>query len=139
MHDAAGVRSGKGVRDLHGVLDDAPDRKRAARQHLPERRAAQWLGYDVGRLRVGADIVDRQDVRMSQQRGRPRLLVKFRQPRRVSAELGLEDPHRHVAALFVVPHAIQLTHARDVENGENFVGTEACSGRKRHVAPHDTR
>ena len=72
VDDAVGVRRFKGRSDLHSVVERRGDRQSAARQHLVEREAVDQLHRDEGRARLVADLVDRDDIRVVQRRGRPR-------------------------------------------------------------------
>jgi len=110
---------GDGVQDGQGLLH----RQRAAHaQHLLEVRAFQVLHDDV----VGADVVDRDDVRMRQVPRRLRLAQEPRTavlaaPRR---EVEAQDLEGHVALGEGIVGAVDLRHRSLPDEGLDDVAAE---------------
>ena len=80
MDDVPVVRGGQAAGDLDAVLHSLPDRRRPVRKPLAERSAFEQFGDNVGHAIVGTDVVDGQDIRMIQRRGRARFLLEAAQP-----------------------------------------------------------
>ena len=138
MDDALLVRGGEAVRDLHRVSFDEALRTRRSRpavaaQPLAQRLALEQLRDDVRRAVVRADVVDREDVRMIQRRGRARLLLEARQTLGIGGERGgstlmaTSRPRRGIA------RAIDLAHPARPEQREDFVGAEAITCGEWHL------
>ena len=92
MDDALVVRRGQAARDLHANSTALRTGSGAAVQPLAQRLALEQLRDDVRRAVVRADVVDREDVRMVQRRGRARFLLEAAQPigvRRETLRAGL--------------------------------------------------
>ena len=83
MDDAFLMGGCEATRDLDAILNCFSNRKRTRRQTLPQRFAFQQFGDDVRRFVGGADIEDRENVRMIECRGRARFLLKTGQSFRV--------------------------------------------------------
>ena len=77
MDDAGGVRLGEALGGLDGDVEELLRRQRLARgDELAQRLALDELHGDVDRAVGLADVVDREDVRVVQRRGRARLLLE---------------------------------------------------------------
>ena len=71
-------------RDVHRL----GGRQRAVGERLAQRRALEQLGDEVRLIVVGPDVVDREDVRVVQGRGRAGFLLEAAQP------AGIASPER---------------------------------------------
>ena len=91
MDDAGAVRGGEAVGDLHGEREDAADGQALAWDDLFDRPARDELHRHERRTRVGGDVVDGDDVRMVQRRGRFRLLDEPSQPLVARDAIGRQD------------------------------------------------
>ena len=78
MDDAPLVRGGETVRNLDCTVDRLTHAEPA--DLLAQRLALEQLGDDVGRTVVGANVEDRQDVRVIERRGSARFLFEAREP-----------------------------------------------------------
>jgi hypothetical protein len=63
VHDSLLVRGGEPLRELPGVLDDAPRGERAGGEALAQGLSLEELGDGVGGGAVVTEVVDREDVR----------------------------------------------------------------------------
>ena len=128
MDDPLLVRRREPARDGDGIVDRLAHRQRPGRQPLPERLPFEQLRDDERRASFGADVVDREDVRMVQRRGGACFLLEAVQ-RSGSAEKD-DGQHldRDVASEPRVARAIHLAHAAGAERGEDFIGPEAHAG-----------
>jgi hypothetical protein len=121
------------VRNLHRIVDRLALRESAVRKPQAQRLTLEQLGNDVGRAFEGADVVDRQDVRVVERPGRLRLLLEAAQPLRIAREGGRQDLDRHVPLQPLVPRAVHLAHPAGAERGEDLVGAElrpSCQGHR---------
>ena len=76
MHDAGLVRARERVGHLAGLGEQATKRSRAFRELIAQRPPVDELHRDVRRVVGAADLVDRDDARMVERRGRSRLLLE---------------------------------------------------------------
>lgn len=135
MHDALRVRRGEAVRDLNREIDGLAHRKRTSRQKLLERHALEQVRYDVrngsfcaGRLEgILPDVVDRQNVWMSDRGGRPRLVLEAPQSVGILGEGCRQDLDRNVSIQPRIPGAIDLAHPPCAERRKNLIGSELRS------------
>src|SRR6516162_8175721 len=81
---------------------------------------------------MGADVVDREDVRMVQCRGRAGLLLESKKAVSVGRERRGQNLDRHVAAKARIARAVYLTHPTCGEGREDFIRTETRAGCQRH-------
>ena len=122
VHDAGGVRRRERFRDLHQRLDRAlhvdPPRvdERAQRvagdqlhRQVVHRREARNRGAVAHRRRL-ANLVDGDDVRVVERRGRPRLLHEPGQPRGVADHVGRQDLQRNRSREHRVAGAVDVPH-----------------------------
>ena len=124
MDDSLLVRRGQALRDLHGVFDRLADGKGAARKPRAQRLALEQLGHDVRRAVVGAEVVDRGDVRMVQRPGCLRLLFEAPQTVRVLRVRSGQDLDRNIALQPLVARAIDLAHPARPDRAEDLVWPE---------------
>jgi len=64
VDDAAIVRSTEALRDLNGVLDGPPDRRRTRVQDLAHGAAFEQLSHGVDNAVRSAEVEDRENVRV---------------------------------------------------------------------------
>src|SRR6185436_932232 len=81
---------------------------------------------------VGAELVDRRDVRMVQGAGRLGLLLEPPQALFVRRVRRRKDLDRDVALQLGIPRAVHLTHTPGADRREDLVEAEPCSGCQRH-------
>ena len=105
-------------------------RQRASLQTAAERLALEQFRDDVRRARVGADIVDRQDVRVIELPGGARLLLEAMQPARVRRERLGDQLDRDLAPEPWIARAVDLAHAAGAEPADDLIGTDAGAGRR---------
>ena len=117
VDDALFVRGVERVQDLPGQLE------RLSERH----RSMQPLALDVLHDEVvGADVVERADMRMVHRRDGPSLTFKALTER---AETRLDGDQPIEACVSRLP---DLTHAASAKGGENLVRTEPRSWRQSH-------
>ncbi len=132
VNDPGLVRLGEAVGHLVGEVEQALGRQRPGMEHLAQRLAVDELHRDVDRGLVGADVVDRDDVRVVQGGGRARLLLETLAAIDVRGELRREDLDGHVAPEARIARAIDLSHPSRAEGREDLEGPEAGAGGERH-------
>lgn len=111
MDDALLVGGGQSAGDLHRVGNRRANRQGAAAEHVAQRPALDRLGDDVRRLRVGADVMDRQDVGVRQQGGRARLLLEAPQTVGIGGKVGPQHTEGDVPLLVVVAGGIHFAES----------------------------
>ena len=107
--------------------------ERARRQELAQRLSVHELHRDPRTGVRPADVIDRDDVRMVQGRGRARLLLEPREPIRIRGELFGQHLDRHLAAEPCVARPIDLSHSSGAERGDDFKRAQAGARRETHV------
>ncbi len=139
VDDARAVRLGEALGDLRGEVEELARRNGLRGDELAQRAPLDQLHRDVRRFAGCADVVDRQDVRVVQRRGRPRLLLEAPPPLGIRGALGGQDLDRDVAAEPLVPRAVDLAHPSRAERREDLVGAELRSVCERHpIGRHST-
>ncbi len=132
VHDPGGVRLGQAVGDLGGDRQQPPHREGAGGQDLPERLAVNQLHDDDGGGVDAGDVVDRDDRRVVQGRGRAGFSLEPGDAIRVIGELGRKDLDRDDPIEPRVPRAVHLAHAARAERREHFVWAKLLSRGERH-------
>ena len=131
MQDPATVRRVEGIGDAQANLDHLGHVERAARQPLLQRLAVQQFHREKRRVR--ANVVNRADVGMVQRRCRARLALESLQRRlalgTIPQHLDRDEPIQPAVARLV-----HFSHAARTERGQDFVRTEARTGRN-HRSP----
>src|SRR5262245_59167971 len=127
MDDAFLVRGGQAGGDLLGVLDGLARRQRKVIQPRAQYFAFEHFGDEVRRAFVIANVMDRQDVRMVERRGRSRLLLESAQSAKVLGELGGQDLDCNLAVEPSVAGLVDLAHPARAERSENFVWAQNCA------------
>src|SRR5687768_6314498 len=69
---------------------------------------------------------------MIERRRGSRFVLEAAARRRVANQLRGDDLQRNIAAQSCIPSAIDLAHAADAEQRQDFVGAETGAGRQRH-------
>jgi hypothetical protein len=128
VHDPARVGGVERVGDLDRQREQRGHWHRTAVDRLLQRLSLEKLGHHVGPAVVDADVVDREDVRMIQRRGRAGFLVESREASRVAGEGQWQYLDRDVTNEPRVPRPIDFAHAARAQGREDFVGTEAGAG-----------
>ena len=85
MHDARGVRLGKTLRGLMRDVGQLPDRQAARAEQRAQGLALHPFHRDERHAGLVADVVDGQDVRMVQRRGRLCFLLEAAEAIRIVA------------------------------------------------------
>ena len=130
--DAVPVRSGETRRDLRGELERVGDGERP-RETLAQRFAFEELGDEVRRAVVGADVEDREKVRMIQRAGGAGFLLEAAEACLVAVHRGGQDFNRDVAAEARVARAVDLAHPALAERFEHLVRPQTCPRRDGHA------
>ena len=121
MDDPRGVRSGEAARRLDEDLDDFTDAARSRREPRAEVRAAHELLREVDPVAVGADVVNRDDVRVRDAGDRLRLALEAREHLRLR-EVGADELERDLAVeLWVIrgPHDAHAASSERLEQRES--------------------
>ena len=132
VDDALLVRGAEAARDLQGVVDGLARRDRAGGELLAQRRSLEQLRDDVRRALVGADVVDRHDVRMVEASCRARFLLEPAQPVGVRGVGGGQHLDRDLAIQPRVVRAVDLAHAPRPDGRDDVVRAKTGSGIDAH-------
>lgn len=132
MHDALFMSSGETSGHLDSVIDRLLSRNVAAVQFRAQCGAFEQLGHDEGRAALGADVEDRDDVRVVQGGGGLRFLLEPPESLRVGREGGRKNFQCDVTLQSWVASPIHFSHAAGAEQGHDLVVGDLCSGRKCH-------
>ena len=111
VHDSAGVRRGQSIRDLPGDLHGLRDFDRAAIEPRTQRLSLDELGHDERTAVSVSEVVDDQDVRVIERRGRFRFKLKATQPRRIRQGRSQETLQGDRTIEDDVLRAIDLAHS----------------------------
>ena len=129
MHQAVGVGGVEGARELRDHVDGPFWRQRA----VPPEEVAQVVALDETHVEVepavdGAEVVDRDDVRLVQLRDQRRLAAEPRLERRVVGEVRDEALERDETVTHRVVRAEDLAHPATPEPLQQLVGPEGLHG-----------
>jgi hypothetical protein len=127
MHDAALMRGGEAVGDLGGDVEDGAHRHRALLDDRSQIAPFDVLHDDEGRAVVGADLVDRHDVRMIERGGGTRLLREARQRVLLRGEPRREHLDRDFAPELRIACDKDFAHAARADRAEHFVVTKGLA------------
>ena len=129
MDDAARVSGGEGLGDRHGNRQELGKLEAARGNQAVERRALDQL-HGEERLAVDfLDRVNRDDVGVVQRGDRAGFA---REPLPVLGVVSLEDFERDVPLEARVAGPVDLAHAPDAEQGNDFVGAKALAWQQIH-------
>jgi hypothetical protein len=133
MHDPVLVRAGEAVGDADQVADEL---RRVVVHVLAQARAADQLHRQVVHVPAidgrAADVVDRDDGRMIECRGRACLALESHQRLGILCHRRRQHFDRHFARKARVSRSVDLAHSAAAEWGENFVRPEECAGSDCH-------
>ena len=124
VNDAPPVGRTQGLGGLARKRHRLPWRQRAVGQPLPQRRPLEQLHGGVHAPVRGAEIVDRQDVRVGESSHRLRLALKALQHRRVFPDLGGQHLHRDVAVELRIAGAVHLAHPTRADQLADLVSAQ---------------
>ena len=124
VDDAAAVRRGQAAGDLLRVRQGLAQRQRAAAERAAQRLAVEQLGDDVGPPVGGADVVDRDDVRVVERGGGARFQLEAVEALRIGREARRQHLDGDVAAEARIAGPIDLAHAAGAEQRDDLVGPE---------------
>jgi hypothetical protein len=143
VNDPGAVRFAESVRDLGQDFDRAAERETVL-QRLAQRLALDQLHGDVvhfgpalralaDRLyvhdRLGvSDLVNADDVRVAESRGRARFVGEAADALPVAGQIGREDFEGNVAAQRAVVGAVDVAHRAGADEGDDLVAGDAGSG-----------
>ena len=127
VHDAAGMRGGEPGGELQRQADGLALADRAAPEARPQRLPVEQLGDEVRHL-AGADVEDRQQVRVRQPGDRPRFPLEPREPIGVLGGGSRQHLHRDVTAEPRVARPIHLAHSAFAERRDDLVRAEPVPG-----------
>ena len=107
----------------------------AAVEQVPQVRALEELHGQVGPPGLLADVVDRDDVRVVQRRGRARLGVEAGDAGRVADHVVRKDLDRDAPAEPRVLRPPDLSHSAGAQRRNHLVGTDLRALAQRHGTP----
>src|SRR5208283_4066218 len=131
MDDAAIMSGLQAMGDLHAVVNHFADGQGAAFHGLAEIFAGEQLRDEIGRALVAAHVVHSQNVWMIQSGGGASFLFKALQALRVSGEIQ-QHFYGNITVELRVARAIDLSHAPNADEGEDFVGAKASAREDGH-------
>jgi hypothetical protein len=131
MDDACGMGLGEALCDLMSQLHRAAQRHRVLGQDRSNSVSIDPFRCEVGGVAFAADVVDREDVRVVQRRGRARFLLEPRDAIRRS-HFGPQHLDRNRAPQPRVFGAVDLAHAARPEKRLEHVRTQASAGGQWH-------
>src|ERR1019366_2988406 len=124
MDDAGRMGGAERVRKRKANVDEHSQLQRSAREPVMERLAFKQLHHEV----VGANVVQRANVRMVQGRCRVHLSGEA-----IAETLG-GNLDCHVAPHPRIVGAVHFAHAARADGRDDFIRTKASSGREGHVS-----
>ena len=126
MHHARVVRLGQALGELRADIEHLLRRQWLAQQERATQRLAIHVFHDdVGTSFAVPDFMDRDDVRVIQARGGPRLLRKTRQALRIRGKPLRQELDGDVAMQIVIAGAEHLPHTPGADVCEELVSAEA--------------
>ena len=119
------------VGDLLGDVQQLLDRERAPGQQLGQRHAVHELHGDVRDRIGGTDVINRQDVRVVERRGRTGFRFQSFQPLGIRGQGRRQDLDGDVPAEARVPRPVHLPHPARAERRQDLVGAKTRAGGER--------
>src|ERR1700674_418981 len=110
MHNTFFVRGDQALRNLRGVINRLTTWDRTIEQALAQGLPFEQLGDDVRRAVVHADVINGNNIGMTQGGGGTRLLLETAQPVLIMGEGGFEDLEGHVPPQPFVAGAVYFPH-----------------------------
>ena len=132
MHDASAMRFAERIRDLNPISKSLFHGKRAALESLGERLPFQILHDEEIDAVFAPNVMKRADVRVVQRRNRTRFAFQTLAELGVIREVSGENFERDDAIETGVLGFVSLAHTAGTDGLDDFVGTQARSGRDRH-------
>ena len=130
VNDPLVVRRRKAAGHLNRAFRRLAHRERAAREPFTQRLAIEQFHNRVGPPVVGAEIENRQDVRMRKRSDRFRFTLESRQSVDVLRKPGRKDLDGYVAIEASVPGIIDFAHPAGPKGRLDLVRAEARAGRE---------
>ena len=121
MDDPFRVRRGQTCGDLPRVLNRLAQGSAPSLELRAQLLAFQQFGDDERRAIVRADVVNGQDVRMIERRGRARFLLEAAQPVSVFGERGGQNLDCDFAVEARVTRAVDFAHPARAELGDDTI------------------
>ena len=134
MDDAGAMSLGQRRRHLDADVDRRRGVERSASGDVAERPAVHELVGDEVRARRVADVVNRDDVRVIQRRGRPGFADEPGEAVLVVSKYGRQNLQRDPAAETDVLSEIHLAHPALAEGTDDLVVPESCALGQPHRA-----
>ena len=124
MDDAGVVRRRERIGDLRGEIDRLFDRHPALGDDLRQRAAFDQLHDHVRQVVMAAHVVDRDDARMIEGRGGPRLAIEPGRGIGVAIESRRDELDRDLASKTGIARAIHVAHAAATERRDELVDAD---------------
>ena len=134
MNDSFFVRCGEALCDLYCVLDGFALRKSAAIEYRTKRFALEQFRDEKGRAVMLADVEYGENIWMVESRDSAGFLFEADEAVAFAREGFGKDFQRDFASEPRVTGAHHFAHSTGAQWGDDFVWTEPCSGRQRHLS-----
>jgi hypothetical protein len=135
VDDSGGMRFGQSVGDLRRKANDAVDRHRTVGDDVAQRPPVDELHRDVRRAVLLGNVVNRDDVRVVERRGRACLTLEACESTGVAGELRRKHFDGDVTPQLHMARAMYLAHAPRTDRAEDLVRTEPRSRNEYHAPP----
>ena len=132
VNDPGAMRAAERRGDLRSVLQHLWDRERAAVKTLRQGDSIAILEHQVINAIVGADVVQRTNVRIVERRDRFSLALKTRAQPGIISKRAMQNLDGYVARQSRVARAIDLAHTSGTDTFDDLVRTEPLTGLKFH-------
>ena len=132
VDDALAMGGREAVRRLDRDSEQSVAEWAGGGKQLPQGLALEQLGHDKRCAALGADVVDRQDVRMIERGDGPGFLLEATEPVGVSGNLVGKDFDGNVAVEAAVASLVDLAHAAGPDGCEDLIRPEASAGQEGH-------
>ena len=132
VNDALLMRCSQAGCYLKGVFDHFASGDRAAAEPVAQRFAFEQFSDDIKPVGTSADIVDHNDVRMTQRSGGTRLLLEPMHALGVGETFCREDLDCHVAVETRVMSTIHFAHAASAQRRLDLIRSQLCSRGQTH-------
>ena len=133
MGDAALVRRRESAQNPKADLDDFPRRHRPRRDARRAASSRQQLRDDVGDAAFGADVVERDNVRMIERGGRARLLLEAGDAVGIGGDDLGQNLDGDIAMQAAVAGSVDLAHSANAENTQDRVRAQLRARGNGHV------
>jgi hypothetical protein len=126
MHDAGGVGRRQRLRELHAEVDDRRNRRAAARQRGERLPLDEFHRQEAATLELPY-LVDGDDVRMVEGRGRAGLLLEPAGDVGASGERWAQELDRHLSSQPRILREVHLAHAPAAEQADDVVDADPAA------------